>query len=89
MNKRRLSISLPGDLAALLDRAAANTGCQRNRLVIDALRHFLPSHVSPEANVQEDEERAFDIAREAMARGEYVTLDKLLNDVDGNHHASR
>ena len=73
----------------LLDRAAENTGCVRNHLVIDAPRDFLAGssgRVVAEADALEDEEQAFDEAREAVSRGDYVTLDELLDDMDDHRH---
>ena len=89
MNQRHLSVDLPHDVAVLLDRAAENTGCAPNRLVIDALRDFLAGsdgRVVAEADALEDEEQAFDEAREAVSRGDYVTLDELLDDMDDHRH---
>ena len=86
MNADRLSMDLPADIARMLARAEADTGRGRDRLVVDALRLFLARGVVPEDLADEEEERAFDAAREALDRGEYVTLKTLLDDLDGHRH---
>ena len=80
-------MDLPDDVALMLERAETDTGLGRDRLVADALRAFLTRLVVPEVEAEQDEERAFVDAHEALTRGEYVTLNDLLDDLDGHRHA--
>jgi len=80
--RKNLPISLPPEMARLVDRAAKLEHRTRSELVREALRHYLAGKRIPVATVSAEEAKEIDLGRREIARGEYVTLEQLLHDLE-------
>jgi predicted transcriptional regulator len=77
-----LSISLPPEMVRLVNRAAKAEHRTRSELIREALRDYLGQRIAV-VDVSRSERAAISRGRKQIARGEYVTLDELLNGMAG------
>jgi predicted transcriptional regulator len=73
MARQTINISLPPEMARLVDRASKREQRTRSELVREALRVYLAPAYAP----TESETRAIAKGRDEIRRGDYVTLDQL------------
>jgi predicted transcriptional regulator len=81
-----LSISLPPEMVRLVNRAAKAEHRTRSELIREALRDYLGQRIAV-VDVSRSERAAISRGRKQIARGEYVTLDELLNGMAGSTRA--
>lgn len=85
---KTLSISLPPPMVEDLDRVRQREHRTRSELMREALRQYVATSDRmrriPVVEPEPDELEATQRGREAIARGEYVTLDDLLHEM-GSH----
>lgn len=74
-----MTISLPPEILRKIDAARKREHQTRSEMVREALRSHLRK-IMPADNATEDEITALQ-----LARGEYVTLDNLLNELGNTH----
>lgn len=83
--KKTVTTSLPQEDLAALDRVRKQENRSRSELMREALRHYVALRERlqriPEVDPEPDEIEAIKRGREAIKRGEYVTLDDLLHDM--------
>ncbi len=82
--RKNLSISLPPEMARLVDRAAKVEHRTRSELIREALRHYFASKRIPVVAVSVEEAKEIDLGRGEIKRGEYVTLEQLLHDLENS-----
>lgn len=86
--KKTITASLPQDELAALDRVRKQDHRTRSEVMREALRYYVALRERiqrlPEVDAEPDEIEAIERGREAIKRGEYVTLDDLLHDM-GSH----
>lgn len=80
--RRNLSISLPPKMADLVDRAAQVEDRSRSELIREALRHYFAARRLPLDDISAEEATEIDRGRREIERGEYVTLEQLLHDLE-------
>ncbi|MGA2589495.1 MAG: ribbon-helix-helix protein, CopG family [Bryobacteraceae bacterium] len=84
-----LTISLPPAMAKQMERVQKEENRTRSELLREAWRRYFESRY-PEATPTKDELAAIRKGRAAFKRGEYVSLDQLLHDLEpASHQASR
>ncbi len=76
---KHFSVSLPEDMARMVDRAAAMEHRTRSELVREALRRYIER--IPVAVLTAKETAADREGRKAFERGDFVTLDRLLGEL--------
>ena len=86
--RKNLSISLPPEMARLVDRAAKVEHRTRSELIREALRHYFASKQIPVATISAEEAKEIDLGRGEIKRGEYVTLEQLLHDLENSPRAA-
>lgn len=84
---RRVTISLPEEMLAATDRQAQLELRDRSELIREALRRYLTR--IPVEDATSEEMTAIERGRAEIARGEFVTLDQLLHDLDPHRRAKR
>lgn len=75
-----ITISLPPAMLKELERLRKHEHRTRSELMREALRSYFSSRI-PEQMPSTDELRAIRRGRAAIARGDFVTLDELRDDV--------
>jgi len=84
-----LTISLPPAMARQMERIQKEENRTRSELLREAWRRYFESRY-PEVTPTKDELAAIRKGRAAFKRGESVSLDQLLHDVESaSHQASR
>ena len=82
---RTLTISLPPPMVEELDRVRRREHRTRSELVREALRQYVAASERmrriPVADAEQGEEKAARQGRQAIARGEFITLDDLLHEM--------
>lgn len=87
--RKNLSVSLPAPMVELLDRASRLQHRTRSELIREAVHEYFSRRI-PVAEATPEEEHEMQRGLEEHARGEYVTLEKLLHDLeDRTQPASR
>ena len=76
-----LSISLPADMATLIDAVARREYRSRSELMREALRSYIRTSTSVVEPTKE-ELRAIDAGLREFERGEFSTLDQVVNEMD-------
>jgi CopG family transcriptional regulator / antitoxin EndoAI len=85
-----LTISLPRAMAERVEALRKAENRTRSELVREALRtYFAIAARFPEEEATPAELRALARGRRAVARGEYVTLDQLLHDLEPHRRTAR
>jgi metal-responsive CopG/Arc/MetJ family transcriptional regulator len=84
---KRVTISLPEEMLEAADRQARLELRDRSELVREALRLYLAR--IPEDDAMPEEVSAIERGRAQHARGEYVTLDRMLYDLDADRRPRR
>ena len=79
--RKSLSISLPPEMADLVDRAAKLEHRTRSELIREALRRYFAARQLPLTNVSPEEAIEIDRGRREIVRGEYVSLEQVLDDL--------
>lgn len=79
-----MTISLPPEILKKVDLARKREHQTRSEMVREALRNHL-RRIMPVDSATEDEISALELARGEYERGEYVTLDNLLNELGNTH----
>ena len=80
-----MTISLPPAMARQLEKVRKQEHRTRSELMREALRHYFDSRVS-EITPTIAEMAAIRRGRAAFKRGECVSLDQLLHDLDSSSH---
>jgi predicted transcriptional regulator len=80
-----MTISLPPGMARQLEKVRKQEHRTRSELMREALRRYFDSRV-PEVTPTQTELTAIRRGRAAFRRGEYVSLDQLLHDLDSSSH---
>ncbi len=86
MDTVAISIDLPEETVRELDALAASKHCSRAEVLQDAIERIARQariDAIPEDDPTPDEIAAIERGQEAYARGEYVTLEEVLRDLDG------
>ena len=83
-----LTISLPPAMLDELERVRKQEHRTRSELMREALRHYFSGRIPEEAPTAA-ELRAIRRGRAAIARGDYVTLDEIRDEVGAAPHRSR
>lgn len=81
MGSKPISITLPSEMLADVDRTSKTEHRTRSELIREALRHYLYIRRIPLAEPTPEELVAMEKGEGEVARGEYVTLDQLKRDV--------
>jgi len=85
-----LTISLPRAMADQVERIRKAEHRTRSELVREALRtYFALAARFPEERATPAEVRALERGRRAVARGEYVTLKQLLDELEPDRRRTR
>lgn len=84
-----ISLSLPPELARTAERVAALEGRTKSELFREALRAYLVGRRIREDLATPGEIAAIRRGRAAHARGEYVTLDRLLDEMGSPRRRAR
>ncbi len=80
--RRSVSISLPPEMADLVDRAAKIEHRTRSELIREALRRYFAARRLPLTDVSPEEATEIDRGRREIARGEFVSLEQVLDDLE-------
>jgi predicted transcriptional regulator len=80
-----MTISLPPAMARQLEKVRKQEHRTRSELMREALRHYFDSRV-PEVTPTRAEMAAIRRGRAAFKRGEYISLEQLLHDLDSSSH---
>jgi predicted transcriptional regulator len=89
---RSVTISVPAEMLEELDRVRRREHRSRSELLREAFRHYADSEAMrriPIVELEPGELDALEHGRQQTARGEYVLLKDLLNDVDADGRARR
>jgi predicted transcriptional regulator len=81
---RRITISLPDDVLRAADEAALTQERARSALVEDALRWYLRIQQLPCEEATPEEIAAIERGRAEIARGEFVTFEKIKRDLEAD-----
>ena len=78
-----LTISLPPAMAKQMEKVQKEEHRTRSELLREALRQYVARRIRhiPVVDPEPDEIEAIERGREAIRRGEYVTLDDLLHEM--------
>ena len=86
--RKALTISLPPGMVQQMERVRKRERRTRSELVREALRAYLEDRF-PVVVPTKAESAAIRRGRDAFRRGDYISLDELLHDLEGrNHRAS-
>ena len=80
MAHKRYSITLPEEMAALLEDACRSTHSTRSEFVRTALREHLTRRKIPVIQISAQELQELEMARLEIERGDFVTLDELRDE---------
>ena len=89
---KSVTISLPAEMLDELDRVRKREHRSRSDLVTEALRQYVAGGSArriPIVDPEPGELDALEYGRQQTERGEYVLLEDLLDDLDGNRHPRR
>ncbi len=89
---KSVTISLPAEMLDELDRVRQREHRSRSDLIREALRRYVagaPARKIPIVDPEPGEFDALEYGRQQTERGEYVLLEDLLDDLDGNRHPRR
>jgi predicted transcriptional regulator len=86
---RRITISLPEEIARKLDEAAVQRGCSRSGLIQDVLAWHLRLQNLPIEEPTLEERAALAAGRAQHARGDFVTLEEIRRDLASDLLAER
>ena len=86
---RVISLSLSPELARTAERVAQLEGRTKSELFREALRTYLAARRIREDAASPAELRAIHRGRAAHARGDYVTLDRLLHEMGSPRRRAR
>jgi predicted transcriptional regulator len=78
---RRVTITLPEDVAGAADEVAAQREWSRSALVEDALRWYLRVQDLAWDEASQEEMQAIERGRAEIARGEFVTFEEIKRDL--------
>ena len=85
-----MTVSLPPDMIKQFERVRRAESRTRSELVREALRYYFSMVLRfPAVKPSKAELAAIRRGREAFARGEYVTLDELKNDLESRRNKTR
>ena len=82
MGSKNISITLPEEMFRLVEAECKRDHRTRSELVREALRTYFSVRRIPLVEATPQELAAIDEGRRAVARGEYVTLETLLHELD-------
>jgi predicted transcriptional regulator len=86
---KRVTISLPEAILEAADRVGARDHRSRSELVREALCWYLRLRDLPVDYASPEETEAFERGKEQIARGEYLTLEELLHDLEDHRRQGR
>lgn len=82
-----MTVSLPPEMVKEFERVRKAESRTRSELVREALRYYFAMVLRfPAVEATKAELRAIRRGREAFARGEYVTLEELKNDLESRRN---
>jgi predicted transcriptional regulator len=87
--RRSITISLPPEIAEQVEETMTVEHRTRSELMREALRTYFSVRHFPEETPTPAELRAIRRGEAACRRGDYVTLDEYLRDVDRRPHRPR
>jgi predicted transcriptional regulator len=87
--RHSITISLPPEMAAEVEETMKVERRTRSELMREALRTYFSIRRFPEETPTPAELRAIRRGEAAYRRGDYVTLNEYLRDVDGRPHRPR
>ena len=79
---KRVTVSLPEDILEAADRAGARERRTRSEVMTEALRWYLRVQELPVVEPTEEEREALAAGRAEHARGETLTHDDILHDLE-------
>ncbi len=80
--RKKVSVSLPPEMADLLDRLARVERRTRSELIREALRRYFAARRHPLTDISPEEAAEIEHGRREIARGEYVSLEQVLDDLE-------
>jgi predicted transcriptional regulator len=86
-SRRSVTISLSEETIAELDRVRESGDRTRSEIVSEALRWYFRR--IPVETPTPEEQAAIEAGRAAIARGEYVSFEQLVHDLDADHRQTR
>lgn len=84
MEIKNLSITLPEAMLKLVDRASKKEHRTRSEFIREAIRSYIGKSLRA-TTTSTEEARALAHGRKEYARSEFVTLEKLFNEMDNSH----
>ncbi len=81
MGSKPISITLPSEMLEDVEARRKAEHRTRSELIREALRHYLYTRRVPMVEPTREELRAIEEGEREVARGEYVTLDQLKQNV--------
>lgn len=85
---KTMTISLPPAMVRQLESVRKREHRTRSELMREALRHYFESRF-PEVTPTKAELAAIRKGRAAFQRGEFISLDQLIHDLDSSSHQTR
>lgn len=83
-----MTISLPAAMVREVERVRKRENRTRSELVREALRTYFENHF-PLVVPTQAERKAIERGRAAFRRGDYISLDELLHDLESRNHRPR
>ncbi|MAG12521.1 hypothetical protein CL630_01785 [bacterium] len=84
MKTKNLSITLPTTMLKIVDRASKKEHRTRSEFIREAIRLYMGKSLHA-TTTSAEEARALKQGRAEYARGEFITLENLFNEVDNSH----